>query len=154
MRVPGGGASCLDVGRPGSSALPPPTSFGARGLIPSWACSPAMAKFGGRTSTSSTVSLCFYCLLSTLTLLTPPTKITCAFPSLIASIVPLHPFRSVCFIPTNSTPCPTTSSNLVSCGSTSSVASLGGVFARVRCSFCFCSVFSFSTIRVFPFVPS
>ena len=26
MRVPGGGASCLDVGRPGSGALPPPTT--------------------------------------------------------------------------------------------------------------------------------
>ena len=26
MRVPGGGASCLGVGRPGSGALPPPTS--------------------------------------------------------------------------------------------------------------------------------
>ena len=26
MRVPSGGASCLDVGRPGSGALPPPTS--------------------------------------------------------------------------------------------------------------------------------
>ena len=26
MRVPGGGASCLGVGRPGTGALPPPTS--------------------------------------------------------------------------------------------------------------------------------
>ena len=26
MRVPGGGASCLGVGRPGSCALPPPTT--------------------------------------------------------------------------------------------------------------------------------
>ena len=26
MRVPGGGASCLGVGRPGWGALPPPTS--------------------------------------------------------------------------------------------------------------------------------
>ena len=26
MRVPGGGASCLGVGRPGSGALPPPTT--------------------------------------------------------------------------------------------------------------------------------
>ena len=26
MRVPGRGASCLGVGRPGSGALPPPTS--------------------------------------------------------------------------------------------------------------------------------
>ena len=26
MRVAGGGASCLGVGRPGSGALPPPTS--------------------------------------------------------------------------------------------------------------------------------
>ena len=26
MRVPGGGASCLDVGRPGLSALPTPTT--------------------------------------------------------------------------------------------------------------------------------
>ena len=26
MKVPGGGASCLGVGRPGSGVLPPPTS--------------------------------------------------------------------------------------------------------------------------------
>ena len=26
MRVPGGGASCLGVGRPGTGTLPPPTS--------------------------------------------------------------------------------------------------------------------------------
>ena len=26
MRVPGGGASCLGVGHPGSGALPPPTN--------------------------------------------------------------------------------------------------------------------------------
>ena len=26
MRVPGGGASCLGVGRPGMGALPPPTT--------------------------------------------------------------------------------------------------------------------------------
>ena len=26
MRVPGGGASCLGVGRPGTVALPPPTT--------------------------------------------------------------------------------------------------------------------------------
>ena len=26
MRVPGAGASCLDVGRPGTGALPPPTT--------------------------------------------------------------------------------------------------------------------------------
>ena len=26
MRVPGGGASCLGVGHPGSGALPPPTT--------------------------------------------------------------------------------------------------------------------------------
>ena len=26
MRVPGGGASCLGVGRPGTGALPPPTT--------------------------------------------------------------------------------------------------------------------------------
>ena len=26
MRVPGGGASCLVVGRPGTGALPPPTT--------------------------------------------------------------------------------------------------------------------------------
>ena len=26
MRVPGGGASCLGLGHPGSGALPPPTS--------------------------------------------------------------------------------------------------------------------------------
>ena len=27
MRVPGGGASCLGVGRPGLGALPPPTTL-------------------------------------------------------------------------------------------------------------------------------
>ena len=32
MRVPGGGASCLDVGRPGSGALPPPTACPLGGL--------------------------------------------------------------------------------------------------------------------------
>ena len=32
MRVPGGGASCLDVGRPGSGALPPPTARPLGGL--------------------------------------------------------------------------------------------------------------------------
>ena len=32
MRVPGGGASCLGVGRPGSGALPPPTARPLRGL--------------------------------------------------------------------------------------------------------------------------
>ena len=32
MRVPGGGASCLGVGRPGSGALPPPTARPLAGL--------------------------------------------------------------------------------------------------------------------------
>ena len=32
MRVPGGGASCLGVGRPGSGALPPPTAHPLGGL--------------------------------------------------------------------------------------------------------------------------
>ena len=32
MRVPGGGAPCLDVGRPGSGALPPPTARPLGGL--------------------------------------------------------------------------------------------------------------------------
>ena len=32
MRVPGGGASCLGVGRPGSGALPPPTAGPLGGL--------------------------------------------------------------------------------------------------------------------------
>ena len=32
MRVPGGGASCLGVGRPGSGALPPPTACPLGGL--------------------------------------------------------------------------------------------------------------------------
>ena len=32
MRVPGGGASPLDVGRPGSGALPPPTARPLGGL--------------------------------------------------------------------------------------------------------------------------
>ena len=32
MRVPGGGASCVDVGRPGSGALPPPTARPLGGL--------------------------------------------------------------------------------------------------------------------------
>ena len=32
MRVPGGGASCLRVGRPGSGALPPPTARPLGGL--------------------------------------------------------------------------------------------------------------------------
>ena len=32
MRVPGGGASCLGVGRPGSGALPPPTARPPGGL--------------------------------------------------------------------------------------------------------------------------
>ena len=32
MRVPGGGASCLGVGRPGSGALPPPTARPLGGL--------------------------------------------------------------------------------------------------------------------------
>ena len=32
MRVPGGGASCLSVGRPGSGALPPPTARPLAGL--------------------------------------------------------------------------------------------------------------------------
>ena len=38
MKVPGGGASCLGVGRPGSGALPPPTTrplgHAARALYP------------------------------------------------------------------------------------------------------------------------
>ena len=33
MRVPGGGASCLGVGRPGSGALPPPTARPLGGLL-------------------------------------------------------------------------------------------------------------------------
>ena len=33
MRVPGGGASCLGVGRPGSGALPPPTARPLGGLM-------------------------------------------------------------------------------------------------------------------------
>ena len=33
MRVPGGGASCLGVGRPGSGALPPPTAHPLGGLL-------------------------------------------------------------------------------------------------------------------------
>ena len=32
MRLPGGGASCLGVGRPGSGALPPPTARPPGGL--------------------------------------------------------------------------------------------------------------------------
>ena len=32
MRVPGGGASCLGVGRPGSGAPPPPTARPLGGL--------------------------------------------------------------------------------------------------------------------------
>ena len=32
MRVPGGGTSCLGVGRPGSGALPPPTARPLSGL--------------------------------------------------------------------------------------------------------------------------
>ena len=32
MRVPGGGASCLGVGRPGLGALPPPTARPLGGL--------------------------------------------------------------------------------------------------------------------------
>ena len=32
MRVPGGGASCLGVGRPGSGALPPPAARPLGGL--------------------------------------------------------------------------------------------------------------------------
>ena len=32
MRVPGGGASCLGVGRPGSGALPPPSARPLGGL--------------------------------------------------------------------------------------------------------------------------
>ena len=39
MRVPGGGASCLGVGRPGSGALPPPTARplgGLPGLTTHW----------------------------------------------------------------------------------------------------------------------
>ena len=32
MRVPGGGASCLGVGGPGSGALPPPTARPLGGL--------------------------------------------------------------------------------------------------------------------------
>ena len=32
MRLPGGGASCLGVGRPGSGALPPPTARPLGGL--------------------------------------------------------------------------------------------------------------------------
>ena len=38
MRVPGGGASCLGVGRPGSGALPPPTTRPFGGAA--WACFP------------------------------------------------------------------------------------------------------------------
>ena len=33
MRVPGGGASCLGVGRPGSGALPPPTASPLGGVL-------------------------------------------------------------------------------------------------------------------------
>ena len=33
MRVPGGGASCLGVGRPGSGALPAPTARPLGGLL-------------------------------------------------------------------------------------------------------------------------
>ena len=33
MRVPGGGASCLGVGRPGSGALPAPTARRLGGLL-------------------------------------------------------------------------------------------------------------------------
>ena len=39
MRAPGGGASCLGVGRPGSGALPPPTARplgGLRGPTTHW----------------------------------------------------------------------------------------------------------------------
>ena len=41
MRVPGGGASCVRVGRPGSGALPPPTARhlgGLPGPTTHWLC--------------------------------------------------------------------------------------------------------------------
>ena len=38
MRVPGGGASCLGVGRPGSGALPAPTARPLGGLPVSTGC--------------------------------------------------------------------------------------------------------------------
>ena len=51
MRVPGGGASCLGVGRPGSGALPPPTARplgGLPGPTTHWLCMRGGAGVGTR----------------------------------------------------------------------------------------------------------
>ena len=51
MRVPGGGASCLGVGRPGSGALPAPTARplgGLPGPTTHWLCVRGGAGMGTR----------------------------------------------------------------------------------------------------------
>ena len=51
MRVPGGGASCLGVGRPGSGAPPPPTARplgGLPGPTTHWLCVRGGAGVGTR----------------------------------------------------------------------------------------------------------
>ena len=60
MRVPGGGASCLGVGRPGSGALPPPTARPSGGLPGCCACAcPAWPGRAGRASVRVLLRLTF-----------------------------------------------------------------------------------------------
>ena len=91
------------------------------------------AKSGGRTSTCSTsTSVLSFCLF-TRTRLSPPTSNTWAFPSSTSSIIPLHPSKSPCFIPTNCTPWPISRSPTVSCDHAPAVVSLAAPPAFAGC---------------------
>ena len=61
MRLPGGGASCLGVGRPGSGALPPPTARplgGLPGPTTHWLWVWGGAGLGTRHQPHSALALC------------------------------------------------------------------------------------------------
>ena len=66
MRVPGGGASCLGVGRPGSGALPPSTACPLAGLpgpITHWLWGRGMRAWGPVTSPTARALASWLCAL-------------------------------------------------------------------------------------------
>ena len=84
---------------------------------------------GEEETSTSVLSFCLF----TRTRLSPPTSSTWAFPSSTSSIIPLHPSKSPCFIPTNCTPWPTSRSPTVSCDPAPAVVSLATPPAFLGC---------------------
>ena len=65
MGVPGGGASCLGVGRPGSGTLPPPTArpLGCRGPLPTGSGCGGVRAWGPVTNPTARALACWLCAL-------------------------------------------------------------------------------------------